>query len=239
MLRRTAIGRGRARTASAVPTAPTTPLPGPPLISPNVFHLPMNNRTPSHPPHDVDLFGQPASPRKDATPSTGANREREAALVAAYIEACQDGKTLDDLPYTDEFERLCARVELFFAMAQTPPGHTPPSTPREQRHQILRLLQNMRKASRLPTRQAVAEMEVRPASTPAAPKPIRVTEQEESLVRDLIAKHTGMEGRSGVGRRDRLPYSPEFDVLRDEFVRTSGRDISDHDLWRLIAKLAK
>ncbi|MGD9791682.1 MAG: hypothetical protein AB7Q00_13775 [Phycisphaerales bacterium] len=187
--------------------------------------------------NNLDLFGQPS---KDAASSASARVGREAALVAAYIEACQGGKTLDDLPYTDEFERLCARIEPFFA------ANPALMAPRERRHEILRLLQNMRKASKLPTRKAVAEMEARPAAGLDAPPhaasgtmPIRVTEQEESLVRDLIAKHTGQEGRSGVGKRDRLPYSPEFDALRDEFVRTSGRDISDHDLWRLIAKLAK
>ncbi len=213
---------------------------------------------PPAPTSNTDLFGQPETPETNPSASSNASDARDAALVAAYIEACRDGKTLDDLPYTDEFERVVARVEPFFAKAPAL------ETPRERRHEILRLLQNMRKASRLPTRKAVAEMAAtrtiedanraasaatarvtsppaRVSSSPTGvhPSPTLVTEQEESLVRDLIAKHTGMEGKSGVGRRDRLPYSPEFDALRDDFVRTSGRDISDHDLWRLIAKLAK
>lgn len=42
-----------------------------------------------------------------------------------------------------------------------------------------------------------------------------------------------------IGRRDRLPYSPEFDRLVDEFNNSQPRPISPHLIWRLVATMAK
>ena len=42
-----------------------------------------------------------------------------------------------------------------------------------------------------------------------------------------------------IGKRDRLPYTPRFDALVDEFNKTQARPLSPHLVWRLVATLAK
>lgn len=39
--------------------------------------------------------------------------------------------------------------------------------------------------------------------------------------------------------RDRLPYTPDFERLYEEFRRQSGRDIDRCVFWRLLASAAK
>ena len=43
----------------------------------------------------------------------------------------------------------------------------------------------------------------------------------------------------GIGKRDRLPYSEEFDKLVDTFNKNRQRPMSPHLVWRVVAKLAK
>lgn len=42
-----------------------------------------------------------------------------------------------------------------------------------------------------------------------------------------------------IGKRDRLPYTPRFDELVSEFNRGRRRAFSPHQIWRLVATLAK
>jgi catechol 2,3-dioxygenase-like lactoylglutathione lyase family enzyme len=44
---------------------------------------------------------------------------------------------------------------------------------------------------------------------------------------------------TGMGRRDRLPYTEEFDRLVDAFNASCDRPLSPHLVWRLVARLAK
>lgn len=148
----------------------------------------------------ASLFGAYDNPRDNAArPST------DAALIAAYQQA---GRTLDDLPYTSEFDAMHARLESAGA------GLT--------KRAALQRLQNLRKAGRLP-----------PAGR-AASAPPRISEDEESLLRELVIAMTG-----SLGQRDQLPYDPRFDGLVEAFNQQAGRELSPHDIWRLVAKLAK
>ena len=42
-----------------------------------------------------------------------------------------------------------------------------------------------------------------------------------------------------LGHRDQLPFTPKFDVLLGRFNQATGRTMDPHDLWRVIAKIAK
>ncbi len=123
-------------------------------------------------------------------------------VIEAYERA---GRTLDDLPYTEEFETLLGDL----------------GSGADAR-EVLHRLQTLRKAGRLPKLGR------------SAAKPPAITSEEESLLSALVADAAG-----GLGRRDRLPYAPEFDRLVEEFNIRTGRAMSPHDVWRLVAKLAK
>jgi hypothetical protein len=141
----------------------------------------------------------------DAKQDKAARQSTDAALVAAYQQA---GRTLDDLPYTSEFDRVIGAVhEAGLEMTQ---------------RAALQRLQNLRKAGKLP-----------PAGR-AASTPPRISEEEESLLRELVVAMTG-----SLGQRDQLPYDPRFDGLVEAFNQQAGRALSPHDIWRLVAKLAK
>jgi len=64
---------------------------------------------------------------------------------------------------------------------------------------------------------------------------IAIDEGDVNLLENLVRKYAGT-----LGQRDRLPYTPEFDKVRDEFNRaTAGKPLDAHALWRLIARIAK
>lgn len=83
-------------------------------------------------------------------------------------------------------------------------------------------LHNLRKAGKLP------RLGKAPDSPPA------IEPEEEAVLVELVTAQTG-----SLGQRDRLPFTPEFDALAERFTERTGRTLSPHDLWRLIAKLAK
>ncbi len=139
------------------------------------------------------LFGG-ASDRDDATE----------ALVSAYQAA---GRTLDDLPYTDEYEQLWSTVA---------------KATRLDRRGVFHKLHNLRKAGKLPKMGR------------AATKPTRLEPEEESALAEMVVGAVGT-----LGQRDRLPYTGDFDRLREAFNERTGRTLTQHDLWRVIAKLAK
>lgn len=131
--------------------------------------------------------------------------DADAALIAAYLRT---GRTLDDLPYTEEFERLYSTIG----------GEACGNS----RAQVVHKLQNLRKAGKMPKlgRSATAV--------------IKTTEEEDALLRSLVQREAG-----SIGQRDGLLYTEAFDAVVHDFNARSGRQLSAHDVWRLVAKLAK
>ena len=117
-------------------------------------------------------------------------------------------RTLDDLPYTDEFESL-------FAAASK-------SHPEMDKYQVFRRLHNLRKAGKLPKSGAAATL------------PVKLQPKEESWLSDRVVEIVG-----SLGQRDQLPYHAKFDGLVEQFNAETGRTLSPHDVWRVVAKLAK
>ncbi|QOJ01728.1 MAG: hypothetical protein HRU70_15080 [Phycisphaeraceae bacterium] len=132
------------------------------------------------------------------------------ALVAAYGFV---GRTLDDLPYTDDFDRLADAYKRSFASRPCP---------LKTHAEILHRLQGLRKAGKLPR-----------LGRAASPPPV-ITPEHEALLRALI-----LESLGSTGRRDSLPYTPQFDHLLHLFNHRAALSLAPHDLWRLIARLTK
>lgn len=93
------------------------------------------------------------------------------------------------------------------------------STAKPTRRQTWRHLLNLRKSGRLP------KLGEAPTPPPAA------SPQAIALLKKLLG--------SGVGKRDRLPYTEEFDRLVNAFNASCDRPLSPHLVWRLVARLAK
>lgn len=124
-----------------------------------------------------------------------------AGLIGAYETV---GRTLDALPYTEAFERLCELAKV------------------DDRREALHSLQRLRKAGRLP----------RLGRAPDHPP--RIDAEHEKLLEALVVEFAGT-----LGQRDRLPYTEGFDRLAERFNAQTGSSLGAHDLWRLIARLAK
>ncbi len=127
------------------------------------------------------------------------------ALLTAYRRV---GRTLDDLPYTDDFDSLMAHAKAA-GVDRSP-------------HDTFQRLVTLRKAGELPR------------LGPAVSTPVSSTGSENEFLRLQIIDSIG-----SLGSRDRLPYSAEFDALKETFCRRTGRILSDHEFWRLIAKVCK
>jgi catechol 2,3-dioxygenase-like lactoylglutathione lyase family enzyme len=91
--------------------------------------------------------------------------------------------------------------------------------PKPTRAETWRHVLNLRKAGKLPK---MGE---------ARSKPPEVSAEERAKLRDMLG--------ADIGKRDRLPYTPRFDQLVDEFNKTQQRPLSPHLVWRLVATLAK
>jgi hypothetical protein len=126
-------------------------------------------------------------------------------LVQAYVST---GRTLDDLPYTPEFDRLHR------AVAAASPGRAA--------RDVFHRLHNLRKAGKLPR-----------LGKPAS-RPPRIDAPEEASLAAMVTEAVG-----SLGQRDQLPYTPAFDAIVQRFNQSTGRALAPHDVWRLIAKLAK
>lgn len=87
---------------------------------------------------------------------------------------------------------------------------------------VFHRLHNLRKAGKLP----------RLGRAEGSP-PVLDYEHEQLLIA-LVAGEAG-----SLGQRDQLPYTERFDRVAGEFARATGLNLSQHDLWRVIAKLAK
>ncbi len=90
------------------------------------------------------------------------------------------------------------------------------------RRQLFHHLHNLRKASKLPRMGR------------AAGKPPRVDRKHESLLTQLVEARIGK-----LSLRDQLLYTPAFDEIVATFNEQAGLNLSAHDVWRVIAKLAK
>jgi hypothetical protein len=130
---------------------------------------------------------------------------QDQVLIDAYLSA---GRTLDDLPYTGEFEAI------FKAVGGEDSGR--------DRRGVLHRLHNLRKAGKLPRLGRAAE-----------PAP-HILPEDESLLASLVVERVGT-----LGQRDQLPYDARFDDLVQVFAARSGRGLSQRDVWRVVAKLAK
>lgn len=87
---------------------------------------------------------------------------------------------------------------------------------------VFHRLHNLRKAGKLPRMG-------RASSSP----PVIDYEHEQLLIR-LVSDEAG-----SLGQRDQLPYTEGFDRVAGAFANQTGLNLSQHDLWRVIAKLAK
>ncbi len=140
------------------------------------------------------------SPAPRAAPTRFAPVDADAALIEAYAAA---GRTLDDLPYTSDLDRIVAHAG---------------GAPRD----VLHRLHNLRKAGRLPR--------LGRAPTP----PPLIDKSDEQVLVSLVTRAIG-----GLGQRDRLPLTPEFDTIVEAFNTRTGKNLDPHAVWRLVARLAK
>ncbi|MBX2850751.1 MAG: hypothetical protein KTR15_03275 [Phycisphaeraceae bacterium] len=127
-------------------------------------------------------------------------------LISVYQK---QGRTLDDLPYTDAFETL-------YTSMYGDEGNAP------SRASVFHRLHNLRKAGKLP-RMGRAHGE-RP----------RITPDQEALLAAKVEQAIG-----ALSKRDQLLYTSAFEELCTAFNSEAGLELSRHDIWRLIAKLAK
>lgn len=121
-----------------------------------------------------------------------------------------EGRGLDDLPYSPEFLRIVG------ALAQ--------AGDKRDARELFHRLQNLRKAGKLP--------KLGRSATVSAP--VRVRPEEEEYLRGLVEASVG-----SLGSRDQIPYSEKMETIVNDFNGHTGRNLSPHDVWRLIAKLAK
>jgi len=163
------------------------------------------------------LFGQSphdVSPLKDATShraqgTTPKSKRKELDQVLTGLYE-QQGITLDALPYTQSFESLYTRYREAAGL------------PELTRKDVFHRLHNLRKAAKLPRLG-------RSTTTP-----IKVSDDDEQRLKELIIERIGT-----VGQRDQLPYDPRIDDLAQVFNTVTGRSLTQADIWRLIAKIAK
>lgn len=130
------------------------------------------------------------------------------------------GRTLDDLPYTEEFETLYATM--YGPDGRDSPPTQSPTAPAISRAQLFHRLHNLRKAGKLPRLGR------------AKSSPPRIEPEQEQQLAALVEHEIGQ-----LSKRDQLLYQPAFDHIVDAFNTSTGLTLSPHDLWRIIAKLAK
>lgn len=133
-------------------------------------------------------------------------------LISVYLK---QGRTLDDLPYTDEFESL-------YLDMYGPGGRDAPRPAEQTKAKVIHRLQNLRKAGKLP----------KLGRAKSSPPKIDAT-QEQQLV-SFVEQEIGQ-----LSKRDQLLYQSTFDNVVDAFNAATGLSLSQHDIWRIIAKLAK
>jgi hypothetical protein len=128
-------------------------------------------------------------------------------LVNQYV---REQRSLDDLPYSPEFERMIVSANT--------------AGDKREPRQLLAKLQNLRKAGRLP----------KLGNTPSKTPPIRVKPEEEAYLKERLTSVLGT-----LGSRDQLPYTAKMDSLASSFNTYTGRNLTPHDVWRLVMKITK
>ncbi len=119
------------------------------------------------------------------------------------------GLPLDDLPYTEEFEHLYQEFTEQF--------------PEHDRRWVLNRLFRLRKAGLLPRFGRVGSI------------PMSASADDVELIERLVIRHAG-----SLGRRDQLPYTDQFAALVREFNEArSGPPLSEHAIWRLVARVSR
>ncbi|MEM9416267.1 MAG: hypothetical protein AAGA29_12440 [Planctomycetota bacterium] len=127
----------------------------------------------------------------------------------------KQGRTLDDLPYTEQFEAL---YQAMYGDADAQ-GDSPGQPTRAQ---VFHRLHNLRKAGKLPRLgRAVGQ---RP----------RINAEQEALLVSLVEDEVG-----AISKRDQLIYTPGFETVCTRFNAQAGLELDRHAIWRLVAKLAK
>jgi len=151
-------------------------------------------------------------------------------LIAVYEK---QGRTLDDLPYTPQFEAIAAAMDdgddtagagpASEASADEQADEAPVShVASNRRAALFHRLHNLRKAGKLPRLGRAAE------------KPPTIEADHEQLLVTLVEQAIGK-----LSLRDRLPYHEAFDQIVESFNAQAGLSLSHHAVWRIIAKLAK
>lgn len=137
----------------------------------------------------------------------------EDLLISVYQK---QGRTLDDLPYTEQF------TALYESMYGDDVEASDTEYGRPSRQQVFHRLHNLRKAGKLP--RLGRAMGQRP----------RITADEEALLVQLVEREIGE-----ISKRDTLPYTAAFEEIATRFNAAVTLDLDHHAIWRLIAKLAK
>lgn len=165
---------------------------------------------------DSGAFGAGAfGPEQPAAggPTTPRGRPDEELLISAYQ---RQGRSLDDLPYTEQFEAIYAA-----AVGDSPDEPLAGTT----RAQLFHRLHNIRKAGRLPRIGRAGHL---------TEPPVRIGPEQEQTLAQLVEAALGR-----ISLRDNLPYTPAFDALVADFNAAADLALSPYQVWRLVAKLAK
>ncbi|MEM1213739.1 MAG: DUF1572 family protein [Planctomycetota bacterium] len=139
-------------------------------------------------------------------------------LMSVYQK---QGRTLDDLPYTAEFEAI-------YTTMYGPEGRDAENPAMATRAAVFRRLQNLRKAGKLPRLGRAGRVE---GMVGGAPK---IEPVQERLLVFLAEEHL-----EAITQRDRLVYTETFDVIVDAFNTRAGLSLSPYDVWRVLSRLAK
>lgn len=148
------------------------------------------------------------------------NVSNDDLLISVYQK---QGRTLDDLPYTDEFEQIYAAI-----VGDSDGDNASDASNSEtqnkpvNRTDLFHRLHNLRKAGKLPR-----------LGRAASERPHIDVEQEamlQRIVEQAIEK---------ISLRDQLLYTDTFDEIVVKFNAEAGLNLSAHDVWRIVAKLAK
>lgn len=131
----------------------------------------------------------------------------EQRVIDAYAE---QGRTLDDLPYTQEFEAI------YHVLTE---GESQPAVSKAE---LFHRLHNIRKAGRLP-RLGRAKGSI-----------TKIDADQERVLIELVEAAVG-----SLSKRDQLPYTPAFTELITDFNERASLNLEPHQVWRIIAKLAK
>ena len=141
------------------------------------------------------------------------NISSDELLISVYQK---QGRTLDDLPYTQEFERI------YEALVGDDTERAVGDATAMTRADLFHRLHNLRKAGKLPKLgRATGE---RP----------HIDAEQETLLARIVEQRI-----ERLSLRDQLVYTDAFDQIAAQFNAEAGLNLSPHDVWRIVAKLAK